>query len=135
MRRWRCLAKSHGTQTFDSREEFDEHFKNDHNKQYSQAQLEILAERAVHSPEVLFDTCPLCGGTNDPDTSGCLTDHIVGHLRSLALKSLPPYYEDGDDASSETGAGRSGGSRSTLRNLPTTVLGVPVGQGNLLTAI
>lgn len=115
--RWRCSAKSHGTRWFDSRNAFDEHFHKDHDKQYSDAQLDLLAERALQSLGNIFEDCPLCGGTDDPDASGSLMDHIVGHLRSLALKSLPPHYEDGDDLSSESDAEQLYGSRSTLRDL------------------
>lgn len=114
---WRCKAKSHGTKVFYGREEFDKHFEQDHNKRYGVSELNLLAQSASQSHGTLFEVCPLCGGTDEPDVLGSLTDHIIGHLRSLALKSLPPHYEDGDDASSNSDADRANGSRSTLRAL------------------
>lgn len=116
-RHWKCAAKCHGTRVFQSREKLDEHFTKDHNKKYSNAQLDLLAERALQSPGKPFEICPLCGGADDDlNASGNLTDHIIGHLRSLALKSLPPHYNDGDDTSSNSDAGKPNGSRSTLRD-------------------
>lgn len=121
--RWRCSAKSHGTKIFCSRQDFDKHFEEDHNKQYRKAQLDLLAERALQSPRTMFEICPLCGGTDDLDAAGSLTDHIVGHLRSLALKSLPPHYEDDDDISSNSDDGHPNGSRPTMKNLSTSQKG------------
>ncbi|KAI0843296.1 fungal-specific transcription factor domain-containing protein [Hypoxylon sp. FL0890] len=118
--RWRCSAKSHGVQRFGSREEFENHMKESHKKHYTSAQLDLLAERGMRSLGPLFEACPLCGGkedTEDNAISGSLIDHIVGHLRSLALKSLPPYYRENDDGSSNSHDDESVKSRSTIRKV------------------
>jgi len=84
----------------------------------SPAQLVILADRNVKTAEPLFESCPLCGITKPTDSS--FQDHVVGHLRGLALQSLPLSYdtsagdEEGFD-SDEQGSG-SQPSRSTIRN-------------------
>ncbi|KAI1139511.1 hypothetical protein F5Y05DRAFT_325333 [Hypoxylon sp. FL0543] len=121
-RRWRCSAKSHGVQTFGSREEFENHMKGSHRKNYTSAQLDLLAERGMRSSGPLFEVCPLCGGKDDAEDdatsgSGSLIDHIVGHLRSLALKSLPPHYAENEDDSSNSHGEESVQSRSTIRNV------------------
>ncbi|KAI0142457.1 hypothetical protein F4776DRAFT_653618 [Hypoxylon sp. NC0597] len=118
--RWRCSAKSHGIQKFGSREEFENHMKESHRKHYTNAQLDLLAERGTRSSGQLFEVCPLCGGKDSAEDgviSGSLIDHIVGHLRSLALKSLPPHYEDNDNDSSNSHDDESVKSRSTIRNI------------------
>ncbi|OTA88779.1 hypothetical protein M434DRAFT_120459 [Hypoxylon sp. CO27-5] len=118
--RWRCPAKSHGIQQFRSREEFENHMKESHKKHYTSAQLDLLAERGTRSSGQLFEVCPLCGGKDsaeDDTVSGSLIGHIVGHLRWLALKSLPPHYGDDDDDSSDNHNDESVKSRSTIRNI------------------
>ncbi|OTA54876.1 hypothetical protein K449DRAFT_190346 [Hypoxylon sp. EC38] len=118
--RWRCSAKSHGIQQFGSREDFENHMKESHRKHYTSAQLDLLAERGTRSSGQLFEICPLCGGKDsaeDDTVSGSLIDHIVGHLRSLALKSLPPHYVDDDNDSSGNHNDESVKSRSTIRNV------------------
>lgn len=40
----------------------------------------------------LFTICPLCGEPDD-EVKRNIEHHITGHLRSLALKSLPAYWE------------------------------------------
>ncbi|KAI0469771.1 hypothetical protein GGR56DRAFT_242743 [Xylariaceae sp. FL0804] len=97
--RWRCAAKSHGEQTFQTRRDFNKHMTETHGKTYTTAQLELLGDRLMLRASALFACCPLCGGEqggHDDKVPGKLIEHIVGHLRSLALKSLPPYYENGD---------------------------------------
>ncbi|KAI1388241.1 uncharacterized protein F4822DRAFT_428863 [Hypoxylon trugodes] len=117
-RRWRCSAKVHGILEFNSCEEFENHMRSGHGKQYTSAQLGLLAEKAMRSSGPLFEVCPLCGGEDDEGSnldSGDLIDHIVVHLRTLALKSLPPHYGDDDNASSNTHDNESTKSRNTVK--------------------
>jgi hypothetical protein len=93
-KQWLCTAKSHGLQKFEAFDKFLLHIKDDHKKSYNDSQVSLLAERGVQSKRQLFEVCPLCGVTEGYDgvTRSDLTEHIVGHLRLLALKSLPPRY-------------------------------------------
>lgn len=109
---------------FDKQTEYVNHVKSVHRGATSDTQLVVLAERNLQSTGPIFTTCPFCGaGENDPSV-GHLEDHVVGHLRSLALKSLPPYYdcEAGSDSDStedtdmQSVSFRSG--RSTIENDP-----------------
>lgn len=95
---WRCTARTHGLQNFESFENFLRHMKIDHKRSYIESQKALLAERGVPSTGHLFETCPLCGlAEKGNGTDSDMVDHIIFHLRSLALKSLPPpqlYEED-----------------------------------------
>ncbi|RYP03343.1 hypothetical protein DL765_010534 [Monosporascus sp. GIB2] len=98
--------------------DFVRHMNEDHGKKYTSAQLSLLAERCMRSSGPIFEVCPLCGGRDEEDehrVSGSLIDHIVGHLRSLALKSLPPHYGNDDSVSSNSDGEGSVESRSTIR--------------------
>lgn len=70
----------------------------------------------------LFESCPLCGVTKDDSTvTGRLEDHVVGHLRHLALSSLP-YVEEEEIETNSTPSLRSDDSakpadRSTICDL------------------
>ena len=66
-----------------------------HKGAFTETQLSLLAERSARSTGSIFKSCPFCGG-DDTLIKGRLEDHIVGHLRFLALKSLPPV-EDKDN--------------------------------------
>ena len=61
---------------------------------FTDDQLGILADQNVRKASPLFKACPLCG---DEEADPSLMDHLVGHMRSLALKFLPPYQDDSDD--------------------------------------
>jgi hypothetical protein len=39
----------------------------------------------------LFTFCPICGRD---DFQGIMEHHVIGHMRSIALKSLPAIYDD-----------------------------------------
>lgn len=116
--KWRCVSKSHGSFSTSTKDEYLHHMESVHPGKLSPAQLAILADRNAKAAESLFESCPLCGITKPTYIS--LQDHIVGHLRGLALQSLPPSYdtgagdEEGFD-SDEQGSG-SQRSRSTIRN-------------------
>ncbi|KAK2754462.1 serine/threonine protein phosphatase [Colletotrichum kahawae] len=117
---WKCKSKSHKLFTALSRDEYLAHMREVHSGKFSDAQLGVLADRNARIAGSLFESCPLCGAT---DFNGLMEDHIVGHMRLLALKSLPPSYEEVEgsdddlesrDSSSSSSASRS---RSTLKNL------------------
>lgn len=86
---WRCPAKSHHDQHFLTQQEFQSHLEKDHNKKYSEAELSLVITRSRQSLGPLFTSCPLCG-QEAKEFTGSIEKHIAGHLRSLALKSLPP---------------------------------------------
>ncbi|OTB03536.1 hypothetical protein M426DRAFT_176005 [Hypoxylon sp. CI-4A] len=116
---WRCPAKAHKSHDFRTREDFENHMRQDHKRNYTAAQLSLLAEKSMRSSRSLFESCPLCGGkdsTEDDKTSGGLIDHIANHLNSIALKSLPSDHGDVDEDSS-IGLKNYARSRSTLRSV------------------
>lgn len=92
-----------------------------HKGNFTEAQLPLLAERNGRSIGPVFNSCPLCGAE---DVMGRLEDHIVGHLRFLALKSLP-RIDDGEDEYSEEMVRSSGStkppSRSTIKDFDRNV--------------
>lgn len=109
---WRCTAKSHGLLKFTKFDEFLLHMKLVHMKTYTESQVALLAEKSFQSIGPLFQVCPLCGGTAEEND---MIAHIVGHLRSLALKSLPQVYlEDEDSVLDDTEHSQQ--SRSTIKN-------------------
>lgn len=82
----------------------------------SNSQLRILANKNCRNAKKLFHSCPLCGA-DATDIDGLLEDHITGHLRSLALKSLPAYEEeipDDFDSAEESIPTSQPQSRSTI---------------------
>ncbi|PVH85641.1 hypothetical protein DL98DRAFT_408531, partial [Cadophora sp. DSE1049] len=112
--RWRCTSKSHGVLIFDIKAEYMDHMRNNHGS-YTEAQLRVLADRKAQIVGPLFDSCPLCGTT---EVHGPMEDHVVGHLRSLALKSLPPYEDeelDGSASERDSLATSQPQSRSTIK--------------------
>ncbi|KAF4996327.1 hypothetical protein FGRMN_4578 [Fusarium graminum] len=93
---WRCPAKSHRDRCFMTQEEFQAHLEDDHTKKYSNAEMSLVMGRSRQSTGPLFTSCPLCGQGAE-EVNGSLEKHIAGHLRSLALKSLPLLYDDRND--------------------------------------
>ena len=115
---WRCNARSHGIQQFDSKCDYENHMRNVHMGTFTEAQLPLLTERNARSIEPLFTSCPFCGGS-DATIKGRLEDHIVGHLRYLALRSLPRFESHGNEMSNDedtVSSGRRWQSQSTIRN-------------------
>ncbi|UKZ47986.1 hypothetical protein TrVGV298_002222 [Trichoderma virens] len=113
--RWRCPSHRE-LGMFLSNEEYMQHMRDVHDTKLSDAKLRALASRNARSLPKLFPLCPLCG-KDESEVGGRLSDHITGHLRSLALKSLPSYEEDiPDDVGSENDSSNGSGvrSRSTL---------------------
>ncbi|KAF4948625.1 hypothetical protein FGADI_9529 [Fusarium gaditjirri] len=89
--RWRCKAKAHGEFLTDNKTDYVEHMRTSHPGKFTQAQLGVLADRNAHTSGALFTTCPLCG-IEKTDTP--MEHHVVGHMRLLALKSLPAAHEE-----------------------------------------
>ena len=116
--RWRCSSHRE-VGPFLTREEYIQHMRKAHNTKLSDAQLRVLANRNTRKMLKLFPSCPLCC-KDEVEVDGRLEDHITGHLRSLALRSLPSYHDEiPDDAGSgkdSDDASRSQ-SRSTVKNL------------------
>ncbi|KAJ5429209.1 hypothetical protein N7491_006225 [Penicillium cf. griseofulvum] len=117
--RWRCNSKSHVPLIFDSREKYANHIRDAHGAKFSEAQVRVLAEKNARPIKPLFESCPLCGITEA--TNGNIEEHIVGHLRFLALKSLPPYEDEVAECSDTEGASSRASKphkRSTIYNDP-----------------
>ncbi|KAJ5980058.1 hypothetical protein N7481_007356 [Penicillium waksmanii] len=118
--RWRCNSKSHGLLIFHTRDGYIEHMRQAHQGAFSEVQLRVLADRNARAVDPLFESCPFCGSTDTPQ-GGTIMEHIVGHLRFLALKSLPPYQDEGSEASggeSATTQASRARNRSTIDNDP-----------------
>ncbi|GAM42187.1 serine/threonine protein phosphatase [Talaromyces pinophilus] len=118
--RWPCNSKSHGNIIFDSRDEYIHHLKEAHKSTFSDAQLRVLADRNARTIGPLFKSCPFCG-FDDTSSGTKIEDHIVGHLRFLALKSLPPYEDErseNSDAESTSSRASKARKRSTVENDP-----------------
>jgi hypothetical protein len=73
-----------------------DHMSKVHRGAFTDAQLSVLAERNDRTIGPLFESCPLCGVK---EAKGLMEDHIVGHLRFVALKCLPPYQDEGSEGS------------------------------------
>lgn len=116
--RWRCTSKSHGGFLGKSRDDYIAHIKTVHGSRLTDAQLRVLADKSARTMGQMFKSCPLCG---TQETRGSMEAHIVGHLRLLALRSLPVYDDGGtgipDDDNTESEAPRS---RSTIQDFMET---------------
>lgn len=116
------MAKSHGPQTFETSDEYGRHLREAHQGVFSESQILAMTERNARMTGPLFQSCPLCGVTKDyPTVTGRLEDHVVGHLRYLALSSLP-YIEEEEQKTNSTESLRSDDSakpadRSTIHDL------------------
>lgn len=120
--RWTCNAKSHEPLTFLAKDKYEDHMKTRHRGAFSDAQLSAISERNARTFGPLFSSCPLCGiGLGDDGLPDTLEGHIVGHLRFLALKSLPLIEEELEDSDSSRSAASNDSAkpldRSTLRDL------------------
>ncbi|KAL2196038.1 hypothetical protein P885DRAFT_39571, partial [Corynascus similis CBS 632.67] len=94
-RRWRCNSKSHGVLVFLTEEEYLNHMRRAHSGSFTEPQLRMLAERNGRPMGPMFELCPICS-TSDATVTR-IEDHIAGHLRFLAMKSLPAYEDAASD--------------------------------------
>jgi hypothetical protein len=114
--RRRCNSKSHGLLVFVTRDEYVNHMSKVHKGAFTDAQVRVLSESNARTIGPLFDSCPLSGF--DEVKGGPLEDHIVGHLRFLALKYLPPYQDEiyeGSESGNGTLRASKPPSRSTIK--------------------
>lgn len=114
---WRCSAHPE-LSLFTHRDDYIQHIRDMHSSALNDAQIRALANKNSRKKQPLFPSCPLCGD-DEKDVRGRMEDHITGHLRSLALKSLPSYEENVPDdyISKENSAQISNPqSRSTIRD-------------------
>lgn len=92
---WHCSSHP-SLDPFTRRDDYIQHIRDVHSSALNDAQIRALANKNSRKRANLFPSCPLCGA-EATDVSGRMEDHITGHLRSLALKSLPAYEEDVPD--------------------------------------
>ncbi|KAH7238139.1 hypothetical protein BKA59DRAFT_236870 [Fusarium tricinctum] len=115
---WRCPSHR-DLEPFSSSEDYIAHMREVHASKLSDKQLRAMANKNSRKIAKLFPSCPLCG-KEESDINGRLEDHLAGHLRSLALKSLPSYHEnipdDNEDGNNSIDVSRPK-SRSTVRDL------------------
>lgn len=98
---WPCLAKSHKRLEFPSQEDYIAHMREDHSGEFSDDLLPFIAQSSRRMPKDVFETCPLCGDER-MGKGKQLEDHISHHLLYLALLSLPPLEDTGDEIMSES---------------------------------
>lgn len=85
-----------------------------HRSRLTDAQLRLLADRSSRSIGPIFESCPLCG-VEEPRCG--IEEHVVGHLRLLAVKSLPPYdTEVSEGPENATTMASTMHTRSTIRD-------------------
>ncbi|KAF7533010.1 hypothetical protein G7054_g7430 [Neopestalotiopsis clavispora] len=91
---------------------------------FNDSQKKLLSEKGIQSNSPLFEHCPLCGATEEQDNvaDGDMIAHIVNHLRSIALKSLPPLYTDDDEDHAYDENSASRGSRSTIKDFESSLV-------------
>lgn len=114
--RWRCGSKSHGMQTFLTEDQYLRHMRQVHKGSLTEPQLRALAERNPRPIEPMFEVCPMCGAAKPGNT---MAAHIVGHMRLLAVRSLPPFEDVDAESCDESGSGASrASSRSAIKDDP-----------------
>jgi hypothetical protein len=100
-KRWYCKSKAHNDDfVSNSRDGYCQHIKDAHPEKFTPSQIEVLANRASRLPSPIFEkTCPLCGAE---EVNGTMEEHVIGHMQSLALRSLPTF-EDALENAGESG--------------------------------
>ncbi|CAJ0549734.1 Ff.00g033470.m01.CDS01 [Fusarium sp. VM40] len=115
---WRCPSHR-DLEPFSSGEDYIAHMREVHASKLSDKRLRAMANKNSRKIAKLFPSCPLCD-KEESDINARLEDHLAGHLRSLALKSLPSYHEnipnDNEDGNNSIDISRPK-SRSTVRDL------------------
>src|SRR2546421_5050987 len=113
---WYCSAPLHesdGPIVFQKEEDFRDHMRYSHPGTFTESQMPSLAHAALRSASPYFDECPFgddfqytASVTEGNGLFGAvsLQDHVVGHLKELALLSLPPIENaESDSLSSASG--------------------------------
>ena len=93
---WSCTFQGHAPLTFTSGTDYESHLERDHSHgddAPSKAQIPILRQLAERRADPTLDTCPLCPvqASELPKItrSNPMLDHVQGHLKNIALISLP----------------------------------------------
>ncbi|KAH0531317.1 hypothetical protein TsFJ059_000165 [Trichoderma semiorbis] len=115
IQRWRCPSHRE-LGLFQTCEEYMQHVRDVHDTKLNDSKLRALANRNARSLPKLFMSCPLCG-KNESEIGTRLTDHITGHLRSLAIMSLPVHYDE--DIPGDVGSDGNSSSNSQPRSRST----------------
>lgn len=127
--RWRCTSKIHEAFVVTSREEYIEHMKAVHRSRLTDAQLRLLADRSSRSVGPIFESCPLCG-IEEPRCG--MEEHVVGHLRLLAIKSLPPYdAEESEGPENADTMASTMRTRSTIRDFTDSHMSFTASSGSI----
>lgn len=93
-----------------------QHVRDVHDTKLNDSKLRALANRNARSLPKLFMSCPLCG-KDESEIGTRLTDHITGHLRSLAIMSLLIHYDE--DIPGDVGSDGNSSSNSQPRSRST----------------
>lgn len=114
---WRCASKSHGEFIASTREDYLSHMEAAHAGKFNSTQLGVLADRNARTVGPLFKSCPLCG-IEEVKGDKTMEDHVIRHLRILALHSLPSYEVDVGEMLDDTGSDQNTltGSRPRSRS-------------------
>ncbi|RGP80764.1 serine threonine phosphatase [Fusarium longipes] len=117
--RWRCKSRAHEEFISNTKADYIDHMKSHHTGKFTDAQLSVLADRGAYTSGPVFTQCPLCGAD---ETETSMESHVVGHMRLLALKSLPAAQEDIMDLDDSEGEHSSkdafpSTTRSTLKEV------------------
>jgi hypothetical protein len=103
--RWRCKAKSHGVLLFEDTLKYESHMQTTHKQDQNKARM--FADMNSFKPGTMFTSHPICGRD---DVQGIMEHHVIGHMRSIALKSLLDLYNDYE---SEEGTGKEDNTKTS----------------------
>lgn len=119
---WCCQAPSHELEIYKSQVGLENHIRLDHPSSFTESQLPMLIQRGRRPAADTFEAlvhsirsdgsagnlnqCPLCNNfqrklesrvreTQNPEVLPNIQDHILGHLESIALLSLPDEDQHG----------------------------------------
>lgn len=82
-----------------------------HRKAVTDSRIDALADISIQLTGPLFESCPFCG-VEEQD----LHEHIAGHLRSLALQSLPPVINGNEETNAIAKSEEMDYEMSTVQN-------------------
>lgn len=123
LKRWRCSIRSHPPQTFNSSADYVTHLRACHPQSFDEKQIPFLVGRSARAQGPTFTECPLCG-TTEPELKDGIDDHIVSHLRQLALMCLPwpdsDIVIDNTLTLSDNLESESGHTRTTIAGMSAT---------------
>jgi hypothetical protein len=88
--RWRCAARNHNVEMFDTELAFKSHMRDSHPNRFTEEQLDAWSRSSSYSLGQLFENCPFCSEDSEP-----LLEHVGQHLQYFALQSLP-WPSDGN---------------------------------------